>query len=208
MKVQKKIKLAAIVLVSALLLGGCRIGNVEVVLLKPIYHNQVFKIGKEVCKKKEAKVYLANYMNIYGNAYGIRLWDEKSRTEDLEQYVKDMTISQLSQVKCMNGIAHQHEIELTKEEEKKAAEAAAKYFKSLSKKERRYMGIDESDIKNMYQEYWIAMKAYRSLMKGVDEEVSDDEARVIEAMQIFVEDKSRAKEVKKRLKNGEDFAAV
>ena len=73
--------------------------------LKPVGYHQVFKIDKEVCKKKEAKVYLTNYMNIYGNAYGVSLRKQKSVQEDLEQYVKELTISQLSKIKCMNGIA-------------------------------------------------------------------------------------------------------
>lgn len=208
MKSRRRMKLAALVLSGAVLLSGCQIGNTKIVLLKPIHFYQVFKIDDEVCKKKEAKVYLTNYMNIYGNAYGIHLWNQDVETEELEQYVKDMTVSQLSKVKCMNGIAGEQNIELTKEEEKKAEEAAETYYKSLSKEEQKYMGVRKSNIEDMYEEYWIAMKVYQSLMKGVDEEVSDDEARVIEAMQIFVKDKSKAKEVRKRLKNGEDFAAV
>lgn len=208
MKSHKRMKLAALVLSGAVLLSGCQVGNTNIVLLKPIHFNQVFKIDDEVCGKKEAKVYLTNYMNIYGNAYGIHLWKQDIETEELAQYVKDVTVSQLSKVKCMNGIAREQDIELTEEEEKKVKEAAEAYYESLSKEERKYMGVRKSNIEDMYEEYWIAMKVYQSLMKGVDEEVSDDEARVIEAMQIFVTDKSRAKEVRKRLKNGEDFAAV
>ena len=49
---------------------------------------------------------------------------------------------------------------------------------------------------------------YTSLTTGVNEEVSDDEARIIEGMQIFVRDSGKADEVKKRLKRGEDFASV
>lgn len=46
------------------------------------------------------------------------------------------------------------------------------------------------------------------MIGSVDEEVSDDEARIIEGMQIFVKDSGKADEVKKRLKRGEDFASV
>ena len=194
----------ACLLLVALLLSGCQIGNTKVVFLKPVGYHQVFKIDKEVCKKKEAKVYLTNYMNIYGNAYGVSLRKQKSVQEDLEQYVKELTISQLSKIKCMNGIAKEQKIELTKEEEQ-IAEAAAK---SLSKEERKYMGASQSLITKMYSEYLLASKVYQSLIGSVDEEVSDDEARIIEGMQIFVKDSGKADEVKKRLKRGEDFASV
>lgn len=49
---------------------------------------------------------------------------------------------------------------------------------------------------------------YTSLTTGVNEEVSDDEARVMEAQQIYVKDQSRAGEVASRLANGEDFRTV
>ena len=95
MRSHRRIRGMACLLLVALLLSGCQIGNTKVVFLKPVGYHQVFKIDKEVCKKKEAKVYLTNYMNIYGNAYGVSLRKQKSVQEDLEQYVKDLTISQL-----------------------------------------------------------------------------------------------------------------
>lgn len=208
MRSHRRIRSMASLLLVALLLSGCQIGNTKVVFLKPVGYHQVFKIDKEVCKKKEAKVYLTNYMNIYGNAYGVSLRKQKSVQEDLEQYVKDLTISQLSKIKCMNGIAKEQKIELTKEEEQIAEAAAKEYYESLSKEERKYIGASQSLITKMYSEYLLASKVYQSLIGSVDEEVSDDEARIIEGMQIFVRDSGKADEVKKRLKRGEDFASV
>lgn len=71
MRSHRRIRSMACLLLVALLLSGCQIGNTKVVFLKPVGYHQVFKIDKEVCRKKEAKVYLTNYMNIYGNAYGV-----------------------------------------------------------------------------------------------------------------------------------------
>ena len=48
------------------------------------------------------------------------------------------------------------------------------------------MGASQSLITKMYSEYLLASKVYQSLIGSVDEEVSDDEARIIEGMQIFV----------------------
>ena len=158
MRSHRRIRSMACLLLVALLLSGCQIGNTKVVFLKPVGYHQVFKIDKEVCRKKEAKVYLTNYMNIYGNAYGVSLRKQKSVQEDLEQYVKDLTISQLSKIKCMNGIAKEQKIELTKEEEQIAEAAAKEYYESLSKEERKYMGVSQSLITKMYSEYLLASK--------------------------------------------------
>lgn len=61
---------------------------------------------------------------------------------------------------------------------------------SLTEDEIAYMGVSESDIKEYYEHYALAQKVYHSLTKAVNEEVSDDEARVMEIMQIFVSDES------------------
>lgn len=200
--------MAALALSCAVLLSGCQVGNIRFVFIEPIGPREVFKIDHEVCKDNEARLYLANYANIYGNAYGAKMWKQESKVKQLESYVKEMAISQLARIKCLNGIAKEKEIELSTEEERKAKEAAKKYYESLSDKEREYLEIEETDIELCYQEYWRAAKAYQSLTGEINEEVSDDEARVMEAMQIFVADQSLAQEVKKRLGNGEDFATV
>ena len=68
--------------------------------------------------------------------------------------------------------------------------------------------MHESDIQEAYASYALAEKLYRTMTEGIDEEVSDDEARVIRVQQIYVTDAGIAKEVQKKLKDGEDFAAV
>ena len=70
------------------------------------------------------------------------------------------------------------------------------------------MDVHESDIQEAYASYALAEKLYRTMTEGIDEEVSDDEARVIRVQQIYVTDAGIAKEVQKKLKDGEDFAAV
>ena len=71
------------------------------------------------------------------------------------------------------------------------------------------MDVSEATIEKLYENYALASKVYTSLTTGVNEEVSDDEARVMEAQQIYVKDQSRAGEVQaSRLANGEDFRTV
>lgn len=205
---KNRLRVAVCVLCMSLLLGGCRIGNREIVVSGTLTDKQVFKINKTACGLKEARVYLTNYQNIYGTAYGIDLWKHDFGENSLEKYVKDITLEKLAYVVTMDLLAESQGVALTEEEMAQAGEAAKEYYASLSQEEIGYLGVTESDILEYYSHYALARKLYQSLTSSVNEEVSDDEARVIEMMQIFVRDGTKASEVAARLENGDDFASV
>lgn len=199
---------AAGILCMALLLGGCRIGNHEIMVSGSLTDKQVFKMEHTVLGLKEAKVYLANYQNIYGTAYGLDLWRHDFGDQSLTEYVKDLTIEELVRVVCMDLLAETREMALTEEETDGMREAAKEYYASLTKEELAYLGVSENDLFEYYTHYALAQKLYHSLISSVNEEVSDDEARVIEIMQIFVADQGSASEVSRKLKDGDDFASL
>ena len=169
---------------------------------------QVFTLDKSACSLKEAKVYLANYQNIYGTAYTIDLWQHDFGDASLLDYVKDITLEELTRVYTMDLLAQSQEVTLSEDETAKVAEAAKEYYASLSEDETAYMDVAETDIVEYYTHYALAQKLYHSLTNGVNEEVSDDEARVMEIMQIYVTDEDRAHEVEQKLAQGDDFASV
>ena len=191
---KNRLRVAVCVLCMSLLLGGCRIGNREIVVSGTLTDKQVFKINKTACGLKEARVYLTNYQNIYGTAYGIDLWKHDFGENSLEKYVKDITLEKLAYVVTMDLLAESQGVALTEEEMAQAGEAAKEYYASLSQEEIEYLGVTESDILEYYSHYALARKLYQSLTSSVNEEVSDDEARVIEMMQIFVRDGTKAAE--------------
>lgn len=192
----------------ASVLSGCQVGNKEIVVSNTLTNKQVFKIGGSACGLKEARVYLTNYQNIYGTAYTIDLWQHDFGDDSLTEYVKNITLEELTRVYCMDLLAESQEMALSEEELKSVSEAAAEYYESLSEDETAYMGVSELDINEYYTHYALAQKLYNSLTNGVNEEVSDDEARIMEIMQIFVTDKTKAWEVRKKLTDGDDFATV
>jgi len=194
-------------------LTGCNIGNTQIMIdLNNAGRNDVFSINGTDCTKDEARVYLCNYQNIYGKVYGLDLWQYDYSDMDievtLEDYVKELTVVELSHVICMNQLAEELEIGLTSEEEKLVSEVTDEYYDSLSREEIRYMGIDKMELKEIYKRYAIAQKLYNTLTDGVNEEVSDDEARVILIQQIFVKSKDVAKVVEQKLRSGSGFDTV
>ena len=181
--------MTACVCALSMALTGCQIGNKDIVVSGTLSSRQVFTLDKSACSLKEAKVYLANYQNIYGTAYTIDLWQHDFGDASLLDYVKDITLEELTRVYTMDLLAQSQEV-------------------TLSEDETAYMDVVEADIAEYYTHYALAQKLYHSLTNGVNEEVSDDEARVMEIMQIYVTDEDRAHEVEQKLAQGDDFASV
>lgn len=205
---RKFTRVAAVLCGMSLLLTGCRIGNKNIVVSNILNDRQVFKIEGTVSSLKEARVYLTNYQNIYGTAYGVDLWKHDFGDDSLVKYIKAVTMEELTQVVSMDLLAQSREVALSEDELSAISEAAAEYYASLSKEENTYLEVTESDISEYYQHYALAQKLYNSLTNSVNEEVSDDEARVIEIMQIFVADSTKASDVAAKLERGDDFASV
>lgn len=200
--------MTACVCALSMALTGCQIGNKDIVVSGTLSSRQVFTLDKSACSLKEAKVYLANYQNIYGTAYTIDLWQHDFGDASLLDYVKNITLEELTRVYTMDLLAQSQEVTLSEDETAKVAEAAKEYYASLSEDETAYMDVAEADIAEYYTHYALAQKLYHSLTNGVNEEVSDDEARVMEIMQIYVTDEDRAHEVEQKLAQGDDFASV
>ena len=211
-----KKKLITLCLAVALLsstLTGCMIGDTEIVLnTNSVGRRHVFSINGDKCTKEEARLYLCNYQNIYGYVYGINLWEydysQMPEGTSLEAYVKDVTLAELVNIMCMEQLAKKQELSLTQEEKDKVQKAAEEYYESLSKEERSFIGIDKNKLKGVYEKYALAQKLYRTLTQGVNEEVSDDEARVMRIQQIYVTTEKKALEVQQKLAGKEKFESL
>lgn len=204
----KKIRMVRCVILLAAVLNGCSIGDTKYVLNLDSRQTEVFRINEEACTVAETKVFLTNYQNIYARMYDVDLWEYDFGEQSLEKYVKDITIAQLAQIKSMKFLAEQQGISLTGEENEQVKKATDDYYDSLNENEIRYMDVDRKTIESLYEQYGLAHKLYNFLTKDVNNEVSEDEARVMEALQVRVSDKARAEEIEKRLKSGEDFAVL
>ena len=209
-----KRKLAILCLVAALsssALTGCTIGDTEIVLNMNTVtgHKYVFSVNGDKCTKEEARLYLCNYQNMYGHAYGLNLWEyDYSKLPEgstLEDYVKDITLNELVHIMCMEQLAKQEQISLTEDEKEKIKKVAEEYYESLSEKELSYIDIDKKKLERFYEKYAMAQKLYTTLIQGINEEVSDDEARVIKIQQIYVKSEATALEVQQKLANKEKF---
>ena len=117
------------------LLTGCGEKHTKIVLHTGFSKNEVFRIEQMSCTLPELMVYLTTTQSRYENVYGERIWETSLDGMTLEENMKDMVLAQLSQIKAMNLLAEQEQIELSKEEEEKISQAAKEFYGTLSKEE-------------------------------------------------------------------------
>ncbi len=205
----KNIKKWAAVLVcvwSMAMLGGC--GDTKIVLTTGLAEDELFRIGDVSCELSEGLVYLVNQKNQYENVYGIEMWDHDLGEMTVEDYLKSQIISQLAQVKSMILLAEEKDIVLDETEQGLARSAAEDYYASLSQQELEILKVDQQKLQKMYEDYYLAYKAYDQITEDVSVEISDDEARIIQIQQIFVPEKNLARELKEKLDEGENFESL
>lgn len=205
MKIYKKVLVFVFTICMMITCVGCTAGDKVVYFDTSSGYNTVFKIGDMKCSKKEALVYLLNEKNIYGSVDGVNLWSDEYDTDTMTGSIKDLTMEHLTRVYILNLYAAEQEMELTDAEKSACADAAKEYYNSLNSAERSFTGAKKKDIEKMYLRYALASKVYEELMNSVDEEVSEDEARVMEAFVLYVSDESKADEIQGMINYGYTF---
>ncbi len=170
--------------------------------------DELFEINGRSCSLEEARVYMCNYKNLYGNAYGMDLWTYEFPNASLQDYVRDVTVDELAKIYCMDLLAKEQGVTLSDSEMEGVKEAAEEYYNSLSKEEIKFMAVHQSDIEEYYENYALATKLYAQLTNGVNDEVSDDEARIVRLQQIFVTNTASAEVVRNKILAGEDFSTI
>lgn len=204
----KKRKIVAWFVGVALVLSAAGCSKNDTILVPKISAKQVIKVDGESYSLPQAKVYLANYKNLYGTVAGVNLWEQESQSQSLGDYVKDLTVSQMTKILSMDSLAKSRNIDLDETEKTNVQKAAKAYYDSLNELEISYLEVDETDIQKLYEDYSLAQKLYKSLTADINSEVSDDEARIMDAMQIVVSDKKTARTVSKALADGGDFVTL
>lgn len=171
-----------------LFLGGCKNAEeqTQVILTTGFAKNEVFRIEHLSCILPEAMVYLTNTQSRYEELYGSQIWDTNLNGVTLEENVKERVLAQLAQIKAMTLLANQMNVTLEQKELETVGQAAAEYFSLLPEPEIEKLGVTEDILQNMYQEYALANKVYEYVIRDINPEISDDEARTITVEHILV----------------------
>lgn len=176
----------AVIIMSGIVTGCGKIDEeTQIVLTAGFAKDEVFKIEDLKCTLPEMMVYLTNIQNQYEEIYGDKIWETEIDGVSLEENIKEVALSRMAQVKTLTLLAKEQGIALDEKENAKVEEIAGMYFDSLSQSEKDALGIDVEVIKELYEEYALSTKVYESIIKDINPEISDDEARTITVQHIF-----------------------
>lgn len=173
--------------------GGCGKNNsdTKLVLYTGFKKNEVFRIETMSCMLPEIMVYLTNTQDQYESVFGKEIWKTDLNGVTLEENVKETVLAQLAQIKTMNLLAVKHGVALDESELKTVQEAAKEYYQSLNETEREILQVDEDTISGLYAEFALANKVYEYIIKDINPEISDDEARNITVQYILLKTYTR-----------------
>jgi len=187
-KIARSIAIAVATSFCVLITGcGASGKKIKVVFNTGFSDNEVFRIEDSVCTLKEAKAYLVNTQTGYEKSFGKEIWKHESGNETVEKRLKDSVLAKIAQIKAMDILAAENGIVLEEDEQNRASEAAKEYYSTLSDADIEAMdGITESDIAGIYKDLALADKLYDYIIKDINPEISDDEARMITVEQIVI----------------------
>ena len=179
-----RILAAALVFVmTALCLTGCSLGSKS----EPSKTLLFSYDGSDVYLDEAwvyAKIAQTGYESQYSSAFGDSMWsmqiseDDEGNPITMEGMVKQNVIEQIKQVKVLVNKADELKVSLTDEEK----ETAKKNARTFAGEEEGKAILDETGatqdlIQKIYEENALASKVQQEVVKDVDTEVSDDEAR-------------------------------
>lgn len=170
--------------------------------------NVVFKVGGTKAYTWEADILLADAKTEYENVFGSNVWGQTMEGINVDDYVKDQIQSKLIRVKCMNLMAKEKGVVLSRTQKEQVGNAADTYYNGLTSEQIEQLGISKEQVEKLYTEFAVADALYEDITSQVNTEVSSDDARVITIQFISCEQESDILDAKKRLDAGESFYTV
>ena len=149
---------AAVVLTTGS--AGCQLGGEEVMISRGMTDDEVFLIDGKSCTLSVMKLLLMNNMNLHGESYGIDLLtnEDLKVQKKFEQYVKWITMDEITQIYSMVALADQQGVTLTDEQKELAQWAGEDCYQSLTEEEVACLDISQEDVQGIYEKYALAGK--------------------------------------------------
>lgn len=217
---RKKIAaLGMIGIMSMAMFTGCKVKSDTPILGKILGLNsdEIFQIDSLTCSDDEYKMVFMNYVNKYKKDFGGKInWDAMADEETtLRQVIMERVKEDITVKYALSAMAETERVKLDKDDMDIINSATDEYYQSLSDEEKEYLNSDIDVPAKVYSNYYLADKVYNQVTESVGEDVSEEDARVIQIQYIKMSvGKNSESEIKSRLKslakavnaNKKDFA--
>lgn len=197
-------RLAAVVAVCLVLAAvtGC-----EKVVQISFKKNEVCQVGSQYVTKEQAAVLLCGMQKQYEKMFGNENLSKQFGDSTLEDYIKEQVKTQLVQLASMKGMAEDEKLSLNEGEKQMVSDAVKTFVSNFSEKQMKNAGFSGDDVEELYTQYALACKLYDKLTQSVNEEISDDAARIIDVQVIFFRNETTDETGKKAKLEGEALNA-
>lgn len=170
---------------------GSRNHTTKVVLTTGFARDEVFKIENMSCRVPEILLYLVTVKNQYAETFGEEIFQVSLDGVSLEENLKETVLARIAQIKTLNLMAQDKKVTLDDAEADSVKKAAEEFYRSLNETEIEKIGLSEKLVIQMYTEYALAEKIYAYIIRDINPEISDDEARIVTVEQIFLKTYTR-----------------
>jgi foldase protein PrsA len=184
----------------------------------------VAKVGDEVISKDVYNKKLTFIKKTVESQYGDKIWSMDMGGKTYLQIVQEKVLDQMIDEQAIMEYMKKEKIKVDEKEVEdqykaymdsmKGQEAAEKFLKELNE-----LGIDETFLKEQMKTDLYVSKFQENIVKGLDltdetlkkyydEHIKEYKTEQVKASHILVETEEKAKELLKKVKNGDDFAEL
>lgn len=170
--------------------------------------SQVCKVDGEVTDTMQADILLADAKKEYQNVFGDDVWNQTMDGVNFDDYVKDQVRTKLIRVRCMNLLAKERGVVLSRSQKDNVSDAVDAYMAQLSQDQIDKLDITKEKLTTMFTEFTIAQTLYTDVTDALNCEISADDARVIKIQYICTDNQENITKAKSELGGGESFYVV
>ncbi|MBQ7679796.1 MAG: peptidyl-prolyl cis-trans isomerase [Butyrivibrio sp.] len=200
------LSLAAAVYAAGLSACGPIPADTHFILTFGFGEDELFRMEDGVCRVADYRICLSDLRLAYEQVFGSALWEMETDGKTMELRLREEALAEVARLGLTGSLAAANGVVLSDREEALAQRLGTAYYEALSPEEREQLGnITAEEAMACARELILADVLYRYLIRDVNPEISDDEARRITVEQIRVTDRARAVALQQELAEGRSF---
>lgn len=212
MKKRKKSQLAGLMVIAAVILlvyGYMKFFNGTFLYISTGFdRDELFKVDHQVTHLMDAQILLADARSEYENLFGSGIWSQTVDGVNFDDYVKAEVKAKLIRIRCMNLMAKEKGVVLSRTQKDAVTSAADVYWAGLTQDQRTALNATREKLETMFTEFAVAQALYEDMTASIDPEISADQARVISIQYICADSRTAIEAAKQRLDAGDIFYVV